>query len=150
MKICYNISMIKIIAGGKKNAGWVQEACAEYEKRLRKPFNVEWIFVDESKLNEKVAKLPADDFVILLDERGKILTSPELSNSISGPLENGRDVVLVIGGAFGHFSADLTNRANLIWSLSKLVLPHQHCRMIVAEQLYRAQEIYLGHPYHHA
>lgn len=142
--------MISIIAGGKKNLGWVQEACAEYEKRLHKPFLTEWIFVDESKLDEKVLKLNEDDFVILLDEHGKILSSPELSRTISNSLETGRNVVIIIGGAFGHFSDAILKRANLVWSLSKLVLPHQHCRVIVAEQIYRAQEIYLDHPYHHA
>ena len=142
--------MITIIAGGKKNLGWVQEACVEYEKRLHKPFLTEWIFVDESKLDEKVLKLNEDDFVILLDEHGKILSSPELSRTISNSLETGRNVVIIIGGAFGHFSDAILKRANLVWSLSKLVLPHQHCRVIVAEQIYRAQEIYLGHPYHHA
>ena len=65
------------------------------------------------------------------------------------PLETGRDVVVVIGGAFGHFSPDILGRANVIWSLSKLVFPHQICRLIVTEQIYRAQEIYLGHAYHH-
>ena len=53
-------------------------------------------------------------------------------------------------GAFGHFSPDILARANVIWSLSKLVFPHQICRLIVTEQIYRAQEIYLGHAYHHA
>jgi 23S rRNA (pseudouridine1915-N3)-methyltransferase len=88
--------------------------------------------------------------MILLDENGKIMSSPELSRAVLDPLENGRDVVLVIGGAFGHFSDEITSRANLIWSLSKLVFPHQICRLIVSEQIYRAQEIALGHPYHHA
>lgn len=142
--------MIKIIAGGKKHASWLAEACAEYEKRLRKPFNIEWQFVDEEKLPERVAKLDREDFVVLLDEHGKILSSPELSNSLRNPLENGRDVVLVIGGAFGHFPPEIVQRANLIWSLSNLVFPHQICRLIIAEQIYRAQEIYLGHSYHHA
>ena len=141
--------MITIIAGGKKNNGWVREACAEYEKRLHKPFLAEWQFVEESKLNEKVSRLNANDYLILLDEHGKILSSPELAGMISEPIEAGRNVVLVIGGAFGHFSDEILRRANLVWSLSKLVRPHQHCRVIVAEQLYRAQEIYLGHPYHH-
>lgn len=147
--ICYNILMITIIAGGKKNNGWVREACAEYEKRLHKPFLAEWQFVEESKLNDKVSHLAPSDFLILLDEHGKILSSPELSKTVAGPLEAGRNVVFLIGGAFGHFSEAILKRANLVWSLSKLVLPHQHCRVIVAEQLYRAQEIYLGHPYHH-
>ena len=142
--------MIRIIAGGKKHASWLAEACAEYEKRLRKPFVIEWQFVDEEKLPERVARLSADDFVILLDEHGKILSSPELSEAMRAPLENGRDVVLVIGGAFGHFPKEMEDRANLIWSLSKLVFPHQICRLVVTEQIYRAQEIYLGHSYHHA
>ena len=60
--------MIKIIAGGKKNKGWIQDACEEYDKRLKKPFNIEWDFVDESKLSEKVLKLPSDKIVVLLDE----------------------------------------------------------------------------------
>ena len=105
--------------------------------------------MEESKLNEKVSRLNANDYLILLDEHGKILSSPELAGMISEPIEAGRNVVLVIGGAFGHFSDEILRRANLVWSLSKLVLPHQHCRVIGAEQLYRAQEIYLGHPYHH-
>lgn len=142
--------MIKIIAGGKKHASWLAEACVEYEKRLRKPFNIEWQFVDEEKLPERVTKLDREDFVVLLDEHGKIFSSPELSNLLRNPLENGRDVVLVIGGAFGHFPPEMVQRANLIWSLSNLVFPHQICRLIIAEQIYRAQEIYLGHSYHHA
>ncbi len=149
-EMCYNKRMIKILAGGKKNMSWVAEACGEYEKRLRKPFALEWQFVDESKLDEKVAALPKQDFVILLDENGKNLSSPELSKEMSAAFGAGRDVVFVIGGAFGHFSPELKARANLILSFSKMVFPHQICRVILAEQIYRAQEIYLEHPYHHA
>ena len=141
--------MIRIIAGGKKHASWLAEACAEYEKRLRKPWVIEWQFIDEDKLDERVARLKLDDFMILLDENGQILSSPELCQKMKMPLETGRDVVVVIGGAFGHFSPDILGRANVIWSLSKLVFPHQICRLIVTEQIYRAQEIYLGHVYHH-
>ena len=143
------MSVIRVIAGGKKHASWLAEACAEYEKRLRKPWAIEWQFVDEEKLDERVARLKPDDFMVLLDENGQILSSPDLCQKLKAPLETGRDVVIVIGGAFGHFSPDILSRANLIWSLSKLVFPHQICRLIVTEQIYRAQEIYLGHAYHH-
>ena len=143
------MSVIKIIAGGKKHASWLAEACAEYEKRLRKPWAIEWQFVDEEKIDERVARLKPDDFMVLLDENGQILSSPDLCQKLKAPLEAGRDVVIVIGGAFGHFSPDILSRANVIWSLSKLVFPHQICRLIVTEQIYRAQEIYLGHAYHH-
>ena len=142
--------MIRIIAGGKKSNGWLVEACGEYEKRLRKPYVVSWDFVDEEKLAERVARLPRDAFVVLLDEHGQILDSPELSSKISAPLNSGREVVFVLGGAFGHFPEEIVNRANLVWSLSKLVFPHQICRLVLTEQIYRAQEIALGHPYHHA
>ena len=141
--------MIKVIAGGKKHPSWLAATCAEYEKRLRKPWAMEWQFVDEEKLPERVAKLDKDDFVILLDEHGTILSSPELSNTMAKPLENGRTVVLVIGGAYGHFPEEMVKRANVVWSISKLVFPHQICRLIVSEQVYRSQEIYLGHQYHH-
>ena len=141
--------MIRIIAGGKKHVSWLAEACAEYEKRLRKPWVIEWQFVDEDKLDVRVARLKPDDFMVLLDENGQILSSPELCQRMKSPLESGRDVTVVIGGAFGHFSSDILSRANVIWSLSKLVFPHQICRLIVTEQIYRAQEIYLGHAYHH-
>ena len=142
--------MIKIIAGGKKHASWLKEAVDEYEKRLRKPWNMEWQFVDEERLPERVAKLDRDDYMILLDERGEIWDSPTLSQKLKTSLESGRNVVLVIGGAFGHFPDELVRRANLVWSFSKLVFPHQICRLILAEQIYRAQEIHDGRPYHHA
>ena len=142
--------MIKIIAGGKKHADWLRESCAEYEKRLRKPWQVEWQFVDEERISERVARLKQSDYMVLLDENGKMLSSPELSESLANVLENGRDVVVVIGGAFGHFAPEVVARANLVWSLSKLVFPHQICRLIVAEQIYRAQEIRNGGKYHHA
>jgi len=142
--------MIKIIAGGKKHPSWLAATCGEYEKRLHKPFVAEWQFVDEEKIPERVARLKPDDFMVLLDENGKILSSPELSRAIRVPLESGHDVVFVVGGAFGHFPDEVLKRANLVWSLSKLVFPHQICRLILSEQIYRAQEIALGHPYHHA
>ena len=142
--------MIKIIAGGKKHAKWLEEACAEYEKRLRKPFNIEWSFIDEEKIVDRVSRLSDGAFVILLDENGEMLNSVDFCGAIRYPLENGRDVVVAIGGAFGHFPPELVRRANIVWSLSKLVFPHQICRLLVVEQIYRAQEIALEHRYHHA
>ena len=142
--------MIKILAGGKKNKDWLAEACGEYEKRLRKPFDLTWQFVEESELDSKVLSLDRDNFVILLDERGKILSSPELSEKMADTFGSAKNIVFVVGGAFGHFSPEMQARADLILSFSKMVFPHQICRLILAEQIYRAQEIYLGHPYHHA
>jgi 23S rRNA (pseudouridine1915-N3)-methyltransferase len=142
--------VIRILAGGKKHPSWLTAVCEEYEKRLRKPWNIEWQFVEEEKLPERVARIDRYAFVIILDEHGTIFSSPELSNTLKTPLETGREVVLVIGGAFGHFPPEMMARANVVWSLSNLVFPHQVCRLIVAEQIYRSQEIYLGHSYHHS
>ena len=86
------------------------------------------------------------DFVILLDERGKNFSSNEFSEIIQN--HTNTQVVIIIGGAYGVGEAVLT-RANLTWSLSNLVFPHQLVRLILAEQLYRAQEIAKGSGYHH-
>lgn len=142
--------MIRILAGGKKNRAWLLDACDDYEKRLRKPYEISWQFVDESELDAKVLALNAKSFVVLLDERGKLLESPELAHEINEVFLNGKELIFVIGGAFGHFSPAMQARADLILSFSKMVFPHQICRLILVEQIYRAQEIQLGHPYHHA
>lgn len=142
--------MIKIIAGGKKNAGWAAEACLEYEKRLRKPYDVSWQFMDEDKLARYLEKWPFDgsDFVICCDERGENISSREYSEKLSKAFVNGREVVILIGGAYG-FSDSVREKADFVWSFSKLVFPHALARVMVMEQIYRAQEIAKGGKYHH-
>jgi 23S rRNA (pseudouridine1915-N3)-methyltransferase len=88
------------------------------------------------------------EYVVLLDERGENITSPALSARISDAQMEARRIVVVIGGAYG-VDERVHARANFIWSLSKLVFPHQLVRLILAEQLYRAQEIARGGGYHH-
>lgn len=142
--------MIHIIAGGKKHLDWVNIAVSEYQKRLKKPFNIEWELIEEEKLNQYLAKWPfsGQQYVILLDERGKNLSSPELSGILSQQFVKSREVVIIIGGAFG-VSEEIRQKSNLVWSLSRLVFPHQLVRAILAEQVYRAQEIWNGGKYHH-
>lgn len=142
--------MIHIIAGGRKHLDWVNIAVSEYQKRLKKPFNIEWELIEEEKLNQYLAKWPfsGQQYVILLDERGKNLSSPELSGILSQQFVNSREVVIIIGGAFG-VSEEIRQKSNLVWSLSRLVFPHQLVRAILAEQVYRAQEIWNGGKYHH-
>ena len=142
--------MIKIIAGGKKSAGWVAEACAEYEKRLKKPFDIKWEIYDEDKL---LKKLDAWDFkpsevVILADERGKNISSPELSDKLTKIFNSSSEAVIIIGGAFG-VSEEVRNKADFVWSFSRLVFPHMLMRIMMTEQIYRAQEIANGGKYHH-
>ena len=142
--------MIKIIAGGKKNLSWVSEACSEYEKRLRKPYEIDWEFVEEEKLMRRLENWPFSgrEFVICCDERGKNISSDEYSLLISRAFLDSKDVVILIGGAYG-FNDFVREKADFVWSFSKLVFPHQIARVLVAEQIYRASEIQKGSNYHH-
>ena len=149
---------IRILAIGKKHESWVEEGIARYEKRLKQPFDLSWQLLphsarhgDAARSEESariLAKITPDEYVLLLDERGTNLDSPSLSSYLLSPLQRSQPVVLIIGGAYG-VDESVHQRANLIWSLSKLVFPHQLVRLIVAEQVYRAQEIAGGRPYHH-
>ena len=150
--------MITIVAIGKKHESWIEDGVERYQKRLREPWNLEWVLLPHSAREGLVARqdesesilhrLRPDDFVILLDERGKSFDSPTFSRHIESMFPTGKKIICIIGGAYG-VNDELTARANLVWSLSPLVFPHQLVRLILAEQLYRAQEIALGHPYHH-
>ena len=142
--------MIKIIAGGKKNADWAGEACSEYEKRLHKPYEISWQFMDEEKLAKYLADWPFDgrDYVICCDERGENISSPEYSKRLEAAFMAGKNVIILIGGAYG-FSEEVRNKSNFVWSFSKLVFPHRLARVVVTEQIYRAAQIAAGSPYHH-
>ncbi len=149
---------IKVLAVGKKHEAWVAEGIERYQKRLRAPFLVEWVLLPHSSLegdsarqeeSERIgSRLKDDDYVVLLDERGKLLDSPRLSSLLVDQLSSSRTVVLVIGGAYG-VDDSIHQRAHVVWSLSPLVFPHQLVRLLVVEQLYRAQQIAVGGSYHH-
>lgn len=142
--------MIRIIAGGKKSAGWVSEACFEYEKRLRKPFDVKWEVMEEEKLARYLERWPfgGREVVILADERGKNISSPELSDKLQKTFNSGFEAVIIIGGAYG-VKEEVREKADFVWGFSRLVFPHMLMRVMVIEQLYRAQEIAHGGRYHH-
>lgn len=149
---------VRILAVGKKHEAWVTDGIKRYEQRLRKPFDATWQLLPhsaregESARTEEsdriLAKLDRDAFVVLLDERGQNVDSPALAARLQGAFDASRLVAVVIGGAYG-VDDRVRQRADFVWSLSKLVFPHQMVRLILAEQLYRAQEIAGGRPYHH-
>jgi 23S rRNA (pseudouridine1915-N3)-methyltransferase len=88
--------------------------------------------------------------IIALDERGKMFSSPELSQELQNMTTRGySSYCFVIGGAFG-LSDDVINRANLKLSFGKMVWPHRLVAPMLLEQLYRSQQINIGHPYHKA
>ena len=143
--------MITIIAGGKKHPTWLSDAISEYEKRLHKPFDIAWKFYEEDKLLKYLATWPfsGHDFVILTDERGTNISSPELATKIDHALVDSKNIIIIIGGAYG-FPPEIREKADFLWSFSKLVFPHQIARLIVAEQIYRTTQILAGSPYHHS
>ena len=86
--------------------------------------------------------------VVVLDERGRSLTSRDFATRIGAWRDDGAgEIVFLIGGANGHDEA-VRDRADLLLSLGTMTWPHQMVRVLLAEQLYRAQQILAGHPYH--
>ena len=142
--------MIQIIAGGKKSRGFILEGQNEYLKRLKKPFDTHITYLDDTKIADLARNWPfkPSEYVILLDERGKNISSPELSQKLNNAFISGRQVVIIIGGAFG-VSDEVRKKADFVWSVSNLVFPHELMRILLSEQIYRAQEIYRGSKYHH-
>ena len=148
---------------GKTDVGWVREGLELYVSRLSHYLHFSLKEIPELKkaasltkeqIKEKEGELllgeiqPRDE-VILLDEHGKELRSVEFASWIQDRLSRGgRDLVFVIGGAYG-FSSKVYERADGKVSLSKMTFSHQMVRTIFAEQLYRAFTIIKGEPYHH-
>ncbi|MGB4768719.1 MAG: 23S rRNA (pseudouridine(1915)-N(3))-methyltransferase RlmH [Candidatus Saccharimonas sp.] len=151
--------MIRIVAVGKKHEDWVTSGIERYQKRLRAPFDVKWDLLPHSTLEGPQARqkeseailsrLNDDEFIVLLDETGKSYDSPTLSSQLESVFARGASLTLIIGGAYG-VNDELQQRAQIVWSLSPLVFPHQLVRLVLIEQLYRAQEIARGGSYHHS
>ena len=92
--------------------------------------------------------MTAKDTVILLDEKGKEYSSSEFAKEVEKLISGGKNIVFVIGGAFG-FSDAVYARSDGKVSLSRMTFTHQMVRAIFVEQLYRAFTIIKGEPYHH-
>ena len=148
---------------GKNNESFVDEGIKLFTKRISNYYPVDWQIIPTPKnaavlsdvdLKQKEGEtilnmLKKEDYLILLDERGKTLTSEGVANFIQQRAnESEKQLVFLIGGAFG-VSKDVFERADYVWSLSPLVFPHQLVRLILAEQIYRACSINRNEKYHH-
>ncbi len=155
---------IQFLSIGKAHESFVKEGVDMFTKRISNYFNVEWVVVPMPKnagimepamlkIKEGEVLFPVinkEDYVVLLDEHGKALTSEAFSNFIEQrTVESVRNLIFIIGGAYG-VSDLIIKRANFKWSLSTLVFPHQLVRLILAEQVYRACSIMKNEKYHHA
>lgn len=147
---------------GKTTESYLREGVEDYERRLRPmvQFKTETLpnLKQASALSAALVKekegelilsfLKTDDYVILLDEKGKTGSSREFANHIQSIMNRSvKRCVFIIGGAFG-FSPEVYKRANEKYALSQLTFSHQLVRLIFMEQLYRGICILNNHPYH--
>jgi len=154
---------IKLLVIGKTDKKNLVELKSDYQKRLKFyiKFEIEIIpdiknvrNLSESQQKEKegdliLSKIKSTDILVLLDEKGKELTSIQFSNYLQKKMNAGtKQLVFVIGGPYG-FSDSVYKKTNERLSFSKMTFSHQMFRLFVTEQIYRAFTILRNEPYHH-
>ena len=152
-----------IIAIGKTGAKYLQDGIEIYTKRISYyvPFEfkvlpdiktTKSLTIDKQKELEGkqyLSFIQPGDVVVLLDEKGKEMTSREFSVYLDKKMVTvAKNLIFVIGGPYG-FSQEMYNRANEKLSLSKMTFSHEMIRLFFVEQIYRAMTILKGEPYHH-
>ena len=142
------------ISIGKQNDSDISDAISDYTNRIERYFPVEWKLIptsDKEKEGTQILKnIESSDFVIVLDDKGKEMSTEELAQFFEKKMiMSERKIIFIIGGAYG-FSEEVYKRANFKWSLSKLTFPHQLVRLILLEAVYRAISVIKKEPYHHA
>jgi 23S rRNA (pseudouridine1915-N3)-methyltransferase len=154
---------VKLVVVGKTDEPYILKGIKEYEGRILRYLPLEILEIpalknashhgkQEWKAKEAAKILPvlsANDIVVLLDERGKELTSVEFSAFLNQKFSSGsKNLVFVVGGPFG-FDDAVKRRADFRLSLSKMTFSHQMVRLFFLEQLYRALTILRNESYHH-
>jgi 23S rRNA (pseudouridine1915-N3)-methyltransferase len=154
---------IHLIAVGEKMPRWVQDGYGEYAKRLPAECALKLVEIAPGKRGKNadiaramrdegermLAAIPKGARVIALEVNGREWHTEQLAEQLEGWLGGGQDIALLVGGPEG-LAEDCRQRADQLWSLSPLTLPHPLVRVLLAEQLYRAWSILRGHPYHRA
>lgn len=154
---------IEIWSVGKENEHFIEPGLKHYFSKIKVYTSIELIVlkpskklattdIEKTKQTEEeliLKRLQPYHYLILLDEKGKILSSPQWAQQFQQLMNMGtKTLVMLIGGAYG-VSEGIKKQANQIWSLSNLVFPHQLVRLILAEQVYRTYSILNNSPYHH-
>lgn len=141
---------IRLIAAGTRLPAWIDAGVAEYGRRFGRGLRFELVEIPLAREAERMrAAIGASDYVVALEVGGRAMTTPALAEWLAARMAGGTDLALLIGGPDG-LEAGLSARADFRWSLSPLTWPHGLVRVMVAEQLYRAHTILIGHPYHRA
>ncbi len=153
--------IIHLIAVGKRCALWAETGFRDYQKRLPTECKLNLITIPLSKRNKNsqiskhiaeeekkiLTAIPKQSRVIALDVKGQMWNTQQLAQSLQQWQLERQDISLLIGGPDG-LGDNCIHRAERIWSLSALTLPHALVRIVVAEQLYRAWSLLSNHPYH--
>ena len=153
---------IELFYTGKTTEPFLKDGIDEYLKRLKHYVPVTEVIIEPSRFSKpdfkKAAEEESDrmlkkikpaDFVVLLDERGKSLSSEELSVVLGKHQSAGLGkMIFITGGAYG-LGQSIKQRANLLLSFSKFTFTHQMIRLLLAEQIYRAMTILKNEKYHH-
>jgi 23S rRNA (pseudouridine1915-N3)-methyltransferase len=141
---------IRLIAAGNRLPAWLDAGVDEYARRFGRGLKFELVEIPLAREAERMRAAIADgDYVVALEVGGRAMSTPELAQWLSARMAGGRNLVLLVGGPDG-LDEGLSSRADFRWSLSPLTWPHGLVRVMVAEQLYRAHSLLLGHPYHRA
>jgi 23S rRNA (pseudouridine1915-N3)-methyltransferase len=152
---------VVVLSVGRVRQRFVLQGEAEYLQRIKGSYRVELIElgmespdslspaeVQAREAEEVLRKTKSYDYLIVLDERGKEMTSKVFSEFVQARMNSGvKTICFAIGGAFG-FAEKVRQEADLILSLSALTFPHQLTRMLLVEQLYRAHTLMKGISYH--
>lgn len=147
---------LTICTVGRLKAGPERDLIAKYTKRVQWPLEITEV-EERRKLSPAELKiresellsgaLPAGAVRIAMDERGKTLSSQHFAEKLGAWRDQGRDIAFLIGGA-GGLSPEHRKNADLVLSFGAATWPHMLARVMLVEQIYRAQEILAGHPYH--
>lgn len=147
---------IDLIAVGKNKKGPFYDLQQDYIGRLRSSFSlieVESKYTDpktqqEHEQRQILDKLDPNSFIIVLDERGDGLRSLDFAETLRKIRDAGEEkFTFLIGGADG-FTDAIRSKANMLMSFGQQTWPHMMVRVMLLEQIYRAQQIIAGHPYH--
>ena len=137
---------VLVLAVGRQKDDLWTEAEAEYRKRLPRYADVDVRSVKDEKA--LLAALPARARLVVLDERGDLLSSDELARAVIGRAQlDAVDLVFAIGGPEGH-SEEVRRRAWRKVAFGRITLPHRMCRVLLLEQIYRGFTSLKGEPYH--
>lgn len=145
---------IRIIAVGKLKNSPLLDLCEEYIKRMGWKVTVREIDAGKGSTSAQEAplilkQLGPNDFLVALDERGETLSSPAFAKKIAtwGQQAPGNEITFLIGGADG-LTDEIRKKSRFLLSFGKQTWPHMLVRVMLMEQIYRAQQIIAGHPYH--